>query len=142
METGLMINKLSNCLRRRSAEIQRSVGVSGSQGAILDYILVETAHGTVCQRDIEQEFGLRPSTATEVLKALEKSQLIRRVPDPEDARRKNIVFLPQADAVCAALQAEITQTEELLLRDITPQEKEQFLRIAHRMLQNLEGQSG
>ena len=143
METGLMINKLSNCLRRRSAEIQRSVGISGAQGAVLDYILVEHARGRdVCQKDIEKEFGMRPSTVTEMLKSMEAAGFIRRVPDPEDARRKNIVFLPQADAVCAALQAEITQTEELLLRDIPPQEKEQFLRIAHRMLQNLEGQSG
>ena len=136
-----MINKLSNCLRRRSAKIQKSVGVSGAQGAILDYILVESARGGVCQKDIEKEFGLRPSTATEALRGLEKAQLIRRVTDKQDARRKWIEFLPQADAVCTALQGEINQTETLLLEGITPEEKAQFLRIAGKMLQNLAGET-
>lgn len=137
MNTGLMINKLSNCLRRRSGAIQRSVGVTGAQGAILDYILVESALGEVCQRDIEREFGLRPSTATEVLQSLEAVGLIRRVPSPSDARRKNIVFTPQADSIRAALKNEISETEALLLRGISPAEQELFLAIGAKMLSNL-----
>lgn len=139
MNTGLLINKLSNCLRRRSGEIQRSVGVTGTRGAILDYILVESAAGEVCQRDIEREFGLRPSTATEMLQSMEKEGLIRREPSPSDARRKNIVFTPQADSIRAALKAEITETESLLLRGITPEEQAQFAVICAKMLSNLNG---
>lgn len=138
METGLLINKLSNCLRRRSAAIQKAVGVSGTQGAILDFILVETERGhTVCQRDIEQEFALRPSTATEALKSMEMRGLIRRVPDAQDARRKNIVFTSEADEIRLALNREIAQTEELLLDGLSPQEREEFLRIGRKMLKNM-----
>ena len=137
MKTGLLINKLSNCLRRRSAEIQRTVGVSGAQGAILDYVLIESAAGPVCQRDIEREFGLRPSTATEALRALERQGLIRREQDAQDARRKNIVFTEQAETCCAVLSAEIFETESLLLRGITPEEQAVFLEIGGRMLKNL-----
>lgn len=140
MNTGLLINKLSNCLRRRSGEIQRSVGVSGAQGAILDYILVESAAGEVCQRDIEREFGLRPSTATEVLQSLEAAQLIRRVPSERDARRKNIVFTPQAESIRQALAGEIRETEALLLRGVSAEEQAQFLAIGRKMLRNLSGE--
>lgn len=142
METGLVINKLSNCLRRRSAAIQKSVGVSGAQGAILDYLVVETASGRpVCQRDIEREFGLRPSTATETLQAMEAAGLIRREADERDARRKNIVLPPQADGVRAALAREIEQTETLLVAGLTAEERAEFLRLGKKMLENLGGSS-
>ncbi len=137
METGLTINKLSNCLRRRGAAIQRSAGISGAQGAVLEFILLESMHGSVCQRDIEREFGLRPSTATGMLKSLEAQQLILRITDRQDARRKNIVFTPQAEALREALTKELERTEEVLLQGLTANEKAQFQRISAKMLKNL-----
>ncbi len=91
MDTGRLINKLSNCLRRRSAETQKRIHISGTKGQILNYILIESQKRPLVQRDVEQEFGLRPSTATEMLQALQAANLIRREPDPADARRKCIV---------------------------------------------------
>ena len=72
MDTGKVINKISNRLRRRSVALQEKLGMSGAQGNILNYILVESQNRSVYQKDIEQEFGLRPSTATEALKSLKK----------------------------------------------------------------------
>ena len=68
MDTGRLINKLSNCLRRRSAKTQKRIHISGTKGQILNYILIESQKRPLVQRDIEQEFGLRPSTATDVYK--------------------------------------------------------------------------
>ena len=76
MQTGKKINQISNRLRRRSRAIQETIGISGAQGNILNYILVESQNRSVYQKDIEQEFGLRPSTATETLKSLEKNGLM------------------------------------------------------------------
>ena len=75
METGKVINKISNRLRRRSKKIQESIGISGAKGNILNYILVESENHPVYQKEIEEEFGLRPSTATETLKNLEQAGL-------------------------------------------------------------------
>ena len=96
MDTGRLINKLSNCLRRRSAETQKRIHISGTKGQILNYILIESQKRPLVQRDVEQEFGLRPSTATEMLQALQAADLIRREPDPADARRKCIVCTEKA----------------------------------------------
>ena len=96
METGKVINKISNRLRRRSKKIQESIGISGAKGNILNYILVESENHPVYQKEIEEEFGLRPSTATETLKNLEQAGLICRVPESEDGRYKKIVFTEQA----------------------------------------------
>ena len=76
MQTGKKINQISNRLRRRSRAIQETIGISGAQGNILNYILVESQNRSVYQKDIEQEFGLRPSTATKALKSLKKNELM------------------------------------------------------------------
>ena len=118
--------------------VQESVGISGSQGNILDYILVEGMKRKVYQKDIEREFGLWPPTASEVLKALEKRELICRVPDEEDGRWKRIVFTKKAEKIHEALRREIEESEALLLRDISREEQETFLEIAGKMLKNLD----
>ena len=133
-----MINRISNRLRRRSRAIQESVGISGAQGNILDYIIVESPNHSVYQKEIEQEFGLRPSTATESLKALENQELICRIPEETDGRYKKIVFTEKAQRIKDALRGEITESETLLVRGITPEEQAEFLRIADIMLKNLD----
>ena len=90
------------------------------------------------QRDVEQEFGLRPSTATEMLQALQAADLIRREPDPADARRKCIVCTEKAEAFRPACLQEITETEAMLLRGISPEERDAFMRIGLKMLSNFE----
>ena len=138
METGKMINRISNRLRRRSLKVQESIGISGAQGNILDYILVESVHRNVYQKEIEKEFGLRPSTATEALKLLEEKGLICRIPEEKDGRYKRIVFTQKARDVQTALRREIEESESVLLRGISVSEQRQFLEIAKKMLQNLD----
>ena len=142
METGKMINRISNRRRRRSLEVQESIGISGAQGNILDYILVERVHRNVYQKEIEKEFGLRPSTATEALKLLEEKGLICRIPEEKDGRYKRIVFTQKARDVQTALRREIEESESVLLRGISVSEQRQFLEIAKKMLQNLDDGRG
>ena len=102
MEAGKMINRISNRLRRRSGKAQETIGITGAKGNILNYILLESEKHNVYQKDIEKEFGLRPSTATEVLKNLEEEELIVRIQDEEDGRYKKIVFTDKAEKIRGA----------------------------------------
>ena len=160
MEAGKMINRISNRLRRRSGKAQETIGITGAKGNILNYILLElyshfqeeysskcfllnyilleSEKHNVYQKDIEKEFGLRPSTATEVLKNLEEEELIVRIQDEEDGRYKKIVFTDKAEMIRGALRGEIEKTEELLLKGITPEEQEIFMKITAKMLENLQ----
>ena len=138
METGKMINRISNRLRRRSLKVQESIGITGAQGNILDYILVESSHRSVYQKEIEKEFGLRPSTATEALKLLEERGLISRILEEWDGRYKRIVFTPKAQAVKETLRREIEESESILLQGISPSDQEHFLETAAKMLKNLD----
>ena len=135
METGKVINRISNRLRRRSAALQETLGMSVAQGNILNFILVEHS---IYQKDIEKEFGLRPSTATEVLKALEKKELICRVSEKQDARLKRIEFTSKAEEIRHLIAAEIGESESILLKGITEEERQIFIEIGERMLKNLD----
>lgn len=83
---GRCISRLSNQIRRRLDSFAVKSGVSGSQGRVLHFVLAQTED--VFQRDIEQEFNMRPPSATELLKMMEKNGLIRRESTAQDARLK------------------------------------------------------
>ena len=135
-----MINCISNRLRNRSQEVHTQLGIGSAQGKILNYVLVESEAHSVYQKDLEREFGLRPSTVTEMLNALEQKKLIQRVSDEWDGRYKKIVFTEKARSMKDRIRQEVEETEHLLLQGITEQEKQEFLRIAGKMLQTLEAE--
>ena len=138
METGMIINKISHRLRRRSQAVQESIGISEAQGRILNYILAEGSRRNVYQKDIEEEFDLRPPTASSILRSLEKQEMISRVPDETDGRLKKLIFTEKADKMRLALEEEIVETERRLLDGITDEEQKMFLRLAEKMFHNLE----
>ena len=106
-------------------------------GWILRY-LYEHQDKEIYQKDIEKEFGLRPSTATEVLKALEKKELICRVSEKQDARLKRIEFTSKAEEIRHLIAAEIGESESILLKGITEEERQIFIAIGERMLKKLD----
>ncbi len=141
MDTGKVINKISNRLRRRSAALQEKLGISGAQGNVLHYILIDGRKRPVYQKDIEKEFGLRPSTATEALKNLEAKGLICRISEKQDGRWKRIEFTPKAEEIHHLIASEIAESEKLLLKGITEEEKQIFIEIGEKMLKNLDEES-
>ena len=138
MDTGKVINKISNRLRRRSVALQEKLGMSGAQGNILNYILVDGRKRSVYQKDIEKEFGLRPSTATEALKNLEAKGLICRISEKADGHLKRIEFTPRAEEIRHLIAGEIEESESILLKGITEKERQTFIEIGERMLKNLD----
>ena len=80
------VSKLSNQLRRKLDMLSSRKEFSGSQGRTLHFLLAQTQD--VFQKDIEEEYGIRPSTATELLKQMEKNGLVRKW----DCILKNILF--------------------------------------------------
>ena len=64
------INNLSNKLRRKIDAFSSRAVFSGSQGRVLHFVLAQSRD--VFQKDIEEEFSLRPPTATQLLKKMEQ----------------------------------------------------------------------
>lgn len=138
METGKIINRISNRLQRFSPDTQNKLGIGTSQANILRFLLVETGKRPIYQVDIEKEFGLRPPTVTETLKTLEKKDLIQRKPDESDGRKKKIIVTEKTLSMNDGVKWQVEKSEEVLLQGITKEEQQQFTNIAEKMLKNLE----
>lgn len=138
MEIGKIINRISNRLQRFSPDTQNKLGIGQAQANILRFLLLETAKRSIYQVDIEKEFGLRPPTVTETLKTLEKKDLIRRIPDEDDGRKKKIIITEKTLSMDDGVKWQVEKSEKVLLQGITKEEQEQFMKIAKKMLHNLE----
>lgn len=132
---GRCISKLSNQIRRRLDAFVAKSGISGSQGRVLHFILAQSED--VFQRDIEQEFNMRPPSATELLKLMEKNGLIRRESTARDARRKKIIVTEKAAGLVGQVFPDLEQLEQDLTKGISPEHLEVFFRVMEQMSKNL-----
>ena len=119
INTGRLIHILSNQMKRRNAsEAVGDDGLTTMQKHVLKHILLETMHREVYQKDIEEEFQIRKSTATGILQLMEKNGFISRESSKKDARLKRIVPTPKAEALRPEILEHIRETEKRLIQGI------------------------
>lgn len=129
------INKLSYKLRRKVDQFSSKKEFSGSQGRTLHFLLAQS--GDVFQKDIEEEYGIRPSTATEILKQMEKNGLITRQPVSYDNRLKKIVLTNKALTYQDQVINDLTELENTLTQNISKEELDTFLKVLNKMMDNM-----
>ena len=129
------VSKLSNKLRRKLDMLSSRKEFSGSQGRTLHFWLSQTED--VFQKDIEEEYSIRPSTATELLKQMEKNGLIVREPVAYDNRLKKIVVTDKALQYKRQVVEDLTSLEETLVKGISEADLEFFFHVIEKMMDNL-----
>ncbi len=140
---GYVIKSLNRRLDQALSNIpalREDEGLTGIQAWALHY-LFRNADRDVFQRDVEAEFRIRRSTATELLKAMERGGLIRRVPVDYDARLKKIVLTDYAQDIRKQVGEQIRRSEEKMTEGFSQEELDRFFSFVDRMRRNLE-QSG
>lgn len=138
---GREIRGLSNLIKRRIDSQAAKLGIedmTGVQGWLLHYLDKRTPQGRVYQRDIEEDFGIRRSTATVMLQQLERKGFIQRLPVEGDARLKSIVLTENATEFCRVLHQDRDKMEAVMRKDITAEELEAFFAVADKIRGNLE----
>lgn len=132
------ISQLANGQRRLIDCLATNKTYSGAQGKVIHY-LFNNKDKKVYQKEIEKSFGLRASTATELIKSLEKMGLIKRVNSKEDARFKEIILTEKADEYKEDVCNDMELLEEKLTSKISKEELDCWLVITNKMLANLGG---
>ena len=116
--------------------VRENKNLTSIQFWVLTFLFREAGRD-VFQRDVEAEFNIRRSTATDILKAMEANGLIRREPVGYDARLKKIVTLPYAEEIRKQLEAQVDRTERHLTEGFTKEELAQFYEFIRRFKENL-----
>lgn len=134
--TSRYIGILANRLRREIDALSFRGQYSGTEGKALHFILAHE-DSELFQKDLEDEFGLRPPSASALVKKLEQDGLISRVPVSYDGRLKKIVPSEKAQQNREKVLRDVQDLEDRLLRDISEQDRAQWLEITKKMIENL-----
>ena len=91
----------------------------------------------VYQKDIENLFRVRRSTITEIINVMEKNDLLRRVFDPCDKRKRVIVLTETGLGYVNEFKDVIKDVESNIYDGITDSEKEMLIFVFEKMSKNI-----
>ena len=138
LHMGRLIQMLSHQMKRKNCVISmiEDDGLTVMQKHVLKFILLETLHKEVYQKDIEEEFQIRKSSATGMLQLLEKNGFIVRESEKKDARLKRILPTEKAKALRPSILTHILQSEAQLTAEISEEDLMTCKKVLCQMLCN------
>lgn len=136
---GFEIRTLNNLIRRSldKATPPELHSATGIHGWAIGFFY-EKQGEDVFQRDFEEHFSIRRSTATKILQLMEKNGLIRRESVKNDARLKKIVLTERATEMHRKIVDIIAEKENRLAQNISPDELDTFFGVIEKIKANLE----
>ena len=115
-EIGFEIKALNNLIKRRveMSETKEEVEhLTGVHGFVIGYIS-DHDDEDIFQRDIEEKFEIRRSTATGIINLMEKNGLIIREKVDYDARLKKLVLTDKAREINKLVEEDISRIERTI----------------------------
>lgn len=139
MHTGRLVRMLNHQLKRNQnpEEALEDDELTPMQRHILNYILLETLHRDIYQKNLEEEFQVRKSTVSGILKLIEKNGFIYRESVKEDARLKRILPTKKAEALRPSILEHIHETEIRMTEGVSEQDLFLCKKVLYQMCQNL-----
>lgn len=139
---GFTIKAFSNQMKRmfdKRAIRDNEAGLTGMQLAVLGFIADTPARGDrdVFQRDIEEEFDIRRSTATSILQLMEKNGVLRRESVSGDLRLKRIVLTEKGLALQEKQGKRMKQIDAILVQGIPAEDLTAFYRVMETATENI-----
>ncbi len=111
--------------------------MTGTHGWAIGYFY-HNKDRDIFQKDFEQEFNIRRSTASNILALMEKNGLIIRESVPYDARLKKITLTQKAIDIHNIVEGAFEKLEDTIQKGITPEELAIFYRVLDKINNNLE----
>ncbi len=138
MPVGVRLSVLSRAFRRRLDEKLLERGLTGVQFSVLGQLIrMENEGGTeISQKDLERVRRVTHPTMTEIIKRLEKKELIRCETSGRDRRRKRVISTEKARCLLGEVGLFDQEVFLDLSAGLSPEEVEQFLNCVDVMLKN------
>lgn len=130
-----MLSHISRTLKHRIDPHMQQFGLTGQQARIISFIGFRSQREDVFQRTIEEEFHIRPSSVTSMLKLLEKSGYIKRESVPEDARLKKLVFTEVGRQLWEKIRNVIEEEDRAILNRLTKEEQEELFYLLRKLME-------
>ena len=111
------------------------LGINGLQSCIIRYLV---NNEKVYQKDFEESFNVRKSSISSVLDNMEKSNLIARVSDESDLRKKQIVLTEEGKSMHLKVAKILNELLDEIFIDLTKEDVENFKVFFSKIEQKIE----
>ena len=121
---------------RSNREIGRYIkqeGLMPGQPKILEYLWF---HDGASQKEIGQECIIDKSTVTSLLKRMEKLELIRKEPRPDDQRGVSIFMTEKGREKAKRIREIIYGLDAFMWQGIEPEERQRFMETFRKIIKN------
>ncbi len=110
-----------------------------AQMQILHYIISKNGE-KIYQKDIAIALNLRRATLSEILKTMEKNNLISRIQDQNDTRKKEIIISQTAKDNFQIVKNKLNRAETAITKNISNQDLQIFSEVINKMTENLKNE--
>jgi MarR family transcriptional regulator, transcriptional regulator for hemolysin len=97
------------------------------------------AHGAMRPKDMLTHVNIEQSTMTALLVRMERDGLVKRKPDPDDARAQRISLTPKAKSTFERVLKELQLVVDVALQGVSEAEQAALIRTLQKVVQNLSG---
>lgn len=132
-----LIKVLNNQISRDINTFALQFKLTGTQIQILDFLNGFSANENVFQKDVEKEFNIRRSTATNILKNMEEKDLIKRTALPTDSRLKIIEVQESGQKIQKEISKFLADTDNKILDSLGAFEKRSFIKSLRKLPEKL-----
>lgn len=139
-DIGFALRRLSNLIKRDVEKSKVKLGIDqiqGVKGWAIDFFY-ENRGKDVFQKDFENNFSIRPSTASRILKTMEQKGLIKRECVQNDARLKKITLTKKAILLHENVITTIKEREKRLRTGIDENDLQIFFKVVNKLSANME----
>lgn len=136
---GYQFRTISNLINRHTdaAMSERNIeNLTGVQGWVTRYLL-STKKKQVFQKDIEEDLAMKSSTASRVLKLMEKNGYITREGVESDGRLKQVIPTQKMRDMSSFIVEELINLEWRMREGISEQEMDKFFITLEKIKENL-----
>lgn len=140
LKLGFEISRTSRLIKRYMDNDATKLYIdkmTGTHGWAIGYFY-HNRHRDIFQKDFEQEFNIRRSTASNILSLMEKNGLIKRESVPYDARLKKITLTDKAIDIQHIVDEAFEKLEDTIKTGISEEELEIFYKVLNKINSNTE----
>ncbi len=133
-EPSMFINDISKIFGRYISKAYPEDNASHGYRRIF-YILC--ARDGITQVELAKQAGLSTPSVSTALNKMENDGLVRREHDKKDRRKVYVYITPKGRQQDDVIRRRFHDAEKIMLKDVTPAEREQLIYLLRKLLRNL-----
>ncbi len=107
-----------------------------TQFKIMEY-MCNHQNEKIYQKDLEKFLNVRRATVSEVLKTMEKNDLLKKTANKNDLRSKEIVITEKAKKIFEIKRKKIQELQKIITKKISKEDLNTFIKTINQMKQNV-----